>query len=95
MFKKVSYLVVMALMMVATMVNAQVTTSALGGKVVADGEPVIGATIQATHVPSGTHYGTITNTEVVRRRVLAPAHCKQTQHVLGCNGNTNRTHINS
>jgi hypothetical protein len=40
---------------------AQVTTSALGGKIMdADGE-VIGATVQAIHTPSGTHYGTISN----------------------------------
>lgn len=63
MFKKVSLLVAMAIMMVSTMVQAQVTTASLSGKITADGEAVIGATIQATHVPSGTRYGTITNME--------------------------------
>ena len=33
---------------------AQVTTSSINGKVVADGEEVIGATVTAKHVPSGT-----------------------------------------
>lgn len=40
---------------------AQVTTSGLSGKVISANEPVIGATIQAVHEPSGTKYGTITN----------------------------------
>ena len=41
--------------------HAQVTTSGISGKVVADNEPLIGATVQAKHEPSGTLYGTTTN----------------------------------
>ncbi len=43
---------------------AQVTTSSLGGKITDEsGETVIGAAIIATHVPSGTTYGAVTNLE--------------------------------
>lgn len=49
---------------VSVMAAAQVTTSSLGGRVVDDnGEAVIGAAIVATHEPSGTVYGVITNND--------------------------------
>ena len=45
-------------------VNAQVTTSAISGKVTDEqNETVIGATIVAVHEPSGTQYGAITNVD--------------------------------
>ena len=44
--------------------NAQVTTSAISGKVTDEqSETVIGATIIAVHEPSGTQYGAITNVD--------------------------------
>ena len=53
-----------ALLMMSVAAIAQVTTSSLAGKVTLDdanGEEVIGATIQAVHEPSGTRYAAVTN----------------------------------
>ena len=51
-----------AAMLLSVAAIAQVTTSALGGLAVdANGEPVIGVAVIATHTPSGTVYGVTTN----------------------------------
>ena len=51
-----------AAMIMSVTAYAQVTTSSLGGHVKgANGESVIGAAIVATHIPSGTTYGVVTN----------------------------------
>ena len=52
------------LVLTAVGVNAQVTTSAISGKVTDEqSETVIEATIIAVHEPSGTQYGAITNVD--------------------------------
>lgn len=60
--KYVLLVIVTAFMGVAS--YAQVTTSSIGGRVVDDkGVPVIGAGVVATHEPSGTVYGAVTNND--------------------------------
>ena len=50
--------------LLGTVSFAQVTTSVLGGKVIDEtGEPVPGVAVIATHEPSGTVYGSTTNSE--------------------------------
>ncbi len=51
----------MLLVSFTTAMMAQITTSGMSGKVTADGEDVIGATIEVVHVPSGTKYQAVTN----------------------------------
>ena len=57
------YWFVLVLLCIVFSLNAQVTTSGISGKVVADGEPLIGATVLAVHEPSGSLYGTTTNVD--------------------------------
>lgn len=64
MLKRVRVILTFVLLLLAVGVNAQVTTASLAGKVTdASQEPIIGATIQALHVPSGSQYGTVTNVD--------------------------------
>lgn len=48
-------------LMMASAAVAQVTTSGISGLVTSNGESVIGATVTATHQPSGTVYRAVTN----------------------------------
>lgn len=63
--KKLLFLLV-AMMVMTTNVLAQITTSSMSGKVTegdAQGETIIGATVQAVHVPSGTRYTAVSNVD--------------------------------
>ena len=55
------HLLVALLAFVVTTAMAQITTSGISGKITADGEDVIGATVTATHQPSGTVYRAVSN----------------------------------
>ena len=59
-----SFLLACIAMFAGVVAYAQVTTSALSGRVVdQNGEPVIGAAVLAQHEPSGTVYGAVTNAD--------------------------------
>ena len=63
--KRFFFLIALALMLTSTLM-AQITTSSMSGLVTmgdANGETVIGATVQAVHEPSGTRYAAVTNVD--------------------------------
>ena len=65
-FKQTVFRVIAALMVVffSFSANAQVTTASLAGLITEDNtDPIIGASIVATHEPSGTRYSAISNVD--------------------------------
>lgn len=56
-------LLLFLLILIGKGLQAQVTTSSISGRVMTNIEPLIGASIVITHMPSGTLYGTVSNTE--------------------------------
>lgn len=56
-------LLTIALLFVVAVATAQVTTSAVRGSVTTNDKPLAGATIIATHAPSGTTYGATSNAQ--------------------------------
>ncbi len=60
--KKTIYAIFMCIaFLFSGIVNAQVTTTSINGKVTSDEGVVLGATVQAVHKPSGTRYSAMTN----------------------------------
>lgn len=63
MVKKFKFLIAALSLIMVTALQAQVTTSSMSGSVKDSEGAVIGATVVAKHVPSGTAYGTVTNVD--------------------------------
>jgi hypothetical protein len=62
--KKIRILLFSAfVVLITTALHAQVTTSGMSGRITDADGAIIGATIVATHTPSGTNYGAVTNNE--------------------------------
>lgn len=80
MMKRFIYFAIAFFVVFTATLNAQVTTSGIAGKVNSGGEPTIGATILATHTPSGTVYGAVSNADgrfnIVGMRVGGPYEIK-------------------
>ena len=74
------FMLVVTLLTLSLTVVAQVTTSGINGIVTANNEEVIGATVSAKHVPSGSVYRAVTNmngryTITGRRRSSLVSNC--------------------
>jgi outer membrane receptor protein involved in Fe transport len=65
MLRRTSFILTLSLLLMSVYsLQAQVTTASMSGKVTdTSRDPIIGATVQAVHEPSGTRYGAITNVD--------------------------------
>jgi hypothetical protein len=68
---------IFAFVLMAIGINAQITTSSVSGKITdASGMELIGAAVEAVHVPTGSIYGTISNIDgvynIINMRVGGP-----------------------
>lgn len=61
--KKAKFFLLLVLLSMTAFSYAQITTSSISGRVTDGKETLAGATVKATHEPSGTVYGAITNAE--------------------------------
>lgn len=67
MYKKITLFRMAGVFLIGMLVSfagfSQVTTSSMSGRIVDGKEPVVGATVVATHIPSETTYGIMTNAD--------------------------------
>ena len=62
--KKINqFLLLTVALLCSSVMMAQITSSSMSGRVTDAGGPLVGVTVIATHTPSGTTYGTVTNSE--------------------------------
>jgi len=59
--KTIKLLLISVLFLCSTAIMAQVTSSGMNGLVSSLEGPIMGATVVATHTPSGTIYGAVSN----------------------------------
>lgn len=62
--RTLQFFITLGLLLSSLFMTGQVTTSSINGRIMeAEDEPLLGATVQAVHTPTGTQYATSTNIE--------------------------------